>query len=250
MGCCRRATASRSVATDAACDALGVHVGSLCAAFGPLLQSKTLPARTADHTLFALVGLGLDLCANHPCTTSTPNTLLGRGGDWVRCHVNVIAAADRVSQLSCVVDAFPRLLALDRRSRSCHLRWFFCACPVCWCWAWCSASRTRQAADTPAGTEWIAKLRSGLWAAASRSPSSGVAPVSSSSAAGPGTPVPEQQGQQQPQQPVNERIEDMACDEASVEVLKRWLAIEKARKQSPCPKKQNVSWLLEHNRLH
>ena len=107
-----------------------------------------------------------------------------------------------------------------------------------------------MAADTPAGTEWIAKLRSGLWAAAPRSPSSGVAPVSSSSAAGPGTPDPEQQGQQQPQQPVNERPKDMACDEATVEVLKRWLAIEKARKQSLCPKKQNVSWLLEHNRLH
>ena len=83
-----------------------------------------------------------------------------------------------------------------------------------------------------------------------RGPSSGVAPVSSSSAAGPGTPVSQQQRQQQPQQPVNERPEDMACDEATVEVLKRWLAIEKERKQSPCLKKQNVSWLLEHNRLH
>ena len=43
-------TASR-VATDAACDALGVHAGSLCAAVGPMLQGKALPARTADHTL-------------------------------------------------------------------------------------------------------------------------------------------------------------------------------------------------------
>ena len=49
---------------------------------------------------------------------------------------------------------------------------------------------------------------------------------------------------------MNERPEDMAYDEAGMEAVKRRLANEEERKQSPCPKKQSVSWLLEHNRLH
>ena len=75
-----------------------------------------------------------------------------------------------------------------------------------------------MAVDASAGTEWIAKLRSGLRAAASRSSSSGVAFVSFS--AGPGTPVAEHQRQQRPQQLVSGRPQDMACDEAAVEALK------------------------------
>ena len=64
------------------------------------------------------------------------------------------------------------------------------------------------------------------------------------------TPVSEQQFQQRPQKHVNGQPEDMAFEEATLESVKRRLANEKERKQSPCPKKQDVSWLLEHNRLH
>ena len=117
---------------DATHDALGVHVGSLCAAVGPLLKAwftsrEQVAAHCASGAL-ALVGLRLDRGTDCPFTASASDAPSWCGDvvgvwawrGWGGRHVIVIGAADRVSQFSSVFDvrqlAFPSGLVLSSDS--------------------------------------------------------------------------------------------------------------------------------------
>ena len=80
------------IAADAACDALGVHVGSLRVAACPLLQScfawRELVAAHGANGALTFVGLGLILGADCPSAASASDTSTWSG--YVMCVRGVV----------------------------------------------------------------------------------------------------------------------------------------------------------------